>query len=131
MSLADSARCSRSCDITDREEIVLTIQKYEAYEASIQAVLDGGKNIETGAPIDADALDSTLDIDASEFFAYQQTQALSHASGKISPEVAMIVYRALGGEMQSSGNGGWAKGVSLARKVSITNLIGELVARKV
>lgn len=110
---------------------MLTIQKYEAYEASIQAVLDGGKNIETGAPIDADALEATLDIDFEEWFAYQELQARSHAAGKISPEVAMVIHRALGGQAQSSGNGGWAKGVTLARKVSITNLIGELVARKV
>jgi hypothetical protein len=109
---------------------MLTIEKYNAYEASIQAVLDGGKNVETGAPIDAGKLEATLDIDASEFFAYQQTQALSHAGGKISPEVAMVIYRALGGELQSSGNGGWAKGVTLARKVTITNLIAELVAKR-
>lgn len=108
---------------------MLTIEKYEAYEASIQAVLEGGKNVKTGAEIDAAALEATLDLDAEEFFAWQNLQARSHAGGKISPEVAMVIYRALGGEMQSSGNGGWAKGVTLARKVSLTNLIGELVAR--
>jgi hypothetical protein len=106
---------------------MLTLDKYSAYEASIQSVLDSGVNAQTGAPIDTASLEANLDIDASEFFAYQELQARSHAAGKISPEVAMIIYRALGGEVQSSGNGGWAKGVTLARKVSITNLIGELV----
>lgn len=110
---------------------MLTIEKYEAYEAKIQAVLDGGKNIKTGAEIDAAALEKTLDIDFEEFFAWQNLQATSHASGKISPEVAMVIYAALGGEMQSSGNGGWAKGVTLARKVSITNLVGELASRRI
>lgn len=106
---------------------MLTIEKYEAYEASIQAVLDSGVNVQTGEPFDAEALEKTLDIDFQEWFAWQNLQARSHAAGKISPEVAMVIYRALNGEVQASGNGGWAKDVTLARKVSLTNLIGELV----
>lgn len=109
---------------------MLSIEKYEAYEASIQAVIDSGKNAQTGEPFDAEKLEKTLDIDASEFFAFQNTQAMAHASGKISPDVARVIYAALGGEFQSSGNGGWAKGVKLARKVTITNLMGELLDRR-
>jgi len=71
-------------------------------------------------------LDASMDIDAGEHFAYQQTQARAAVSGTLSTEEAMIVYRALG-ENGSSTNGGWAKDTDLATKVSVTLLMGELM----
>jgi len=105
---------------------MLTIEQYQKYEQKIESVLATGKNAETGAAI-PDDFESKLDITFEEHFAYQNAQARAHAAGTISTDVANVIYRALG-ESMSSKNGGWREGVTCARKVTITNLIGELLA---
>lgn len=107
---------------------MLTLEKYLAFEANVQKILDGGVNTKTGVPFDVEAVDKNWDITVEEHFAYQQTQAAAHASGIISLEVAQIVYHALG-EVMSSKNGGWTAGITTARKQAITQLIGELMPR--
>lgn len=66
-----------------------------------------------------------------DFVTYQNEQARAHASGIISADEAMTVYRLLGGESHGDDvNGGWPKGVTLAQKMVVTNLMGELMGRR-
>jgi hypothetical protein len=110
---------------------MLTLDKYLAYEKRMQDIFDGGVNIKTGESFDAKELEDNLDIVFEEFFTFQEYQARFHASGVISSEVAQIVYNALGGEVYDTTgkNGGWAEGVNLARKTSITQLMSELMTK--
>lgn len=107
---------------------MLTLEKYQSYEGNVQSILDSGKNATTGAPIDIPKLDKANDLVFEEHFKYQETQARAHAMGIISTEVAQIIYNALG-EVMNSDNGGWQDDVTLARKVSITQLMGELILK--
>jgi hypothetical protein len=59
-----------------------------------------------------------------EFIAFQNAQARAHASGKLSADEAMTVYRALGGEVYK---GDWPDGTTLAAKVTLTQLMSELI----
>jgi len=70
-----------------------------------------------------------LDIDHLERVAYQNAQSRAFAMGVLSKDEAMIVYRAIG-EVGSGKNGGWSAGVDYATKVTVTNLIGELIGVK-
>jgi hypothetical protein len=111
---------------------MLTIEKYEAYENSTQKILDGGVNVKTGVPFDIVKVDKNLDLIFEEHFAFQNAQARAHASGIISTEVAQIIYNALGEVMaEPTENGGWQPNVSTARKQSITQLMSELMQRRV
>jgi hypothetical protein len=109
---------------------LLTIEKYEAYENNTQKILDGGVNVKTGVPFDIAKVDKNLDLIFEEHFAFQNAQARAHASGIISTEVAQVIYNALG-EVMASENGGWQPNVSTARKQAITQLMSELIARRV
>lgn len=75
-------------------------------------------------------LDKNLAVDFSEHFQYQQLQAEAHAMQLLSPEAAMIVYNALG-EVGSDENGGWASGTDLPTKVVVTQLMAELLKKKI
>jgi hypothetical protein len=59
-----------------------------------------------------------------EFFQFQELQAAAHASGTLTPAEAITVYRTLGGE---SYGGDWPNGTTLAAKIAITHLMGELL----
>jgi len=59
-----------------------------------------------------------------EFFQFQELQAAAHASGTLTPAEAMTTYRTLGGE---SYGGDWPNGTTLAAKIAITHLMGELL----
>lgn len=75
-------------------------------------------------------LDADMAVTFAEHFAYQEQQARAHAMGLLSADEAMIVYTALG-EVSSEKNGGWAADTDLPTKVSVTLLVGELLARRV
>lgn len=75
-------------------------------------------------------LDNNLAVDFGEHFQYQQMQAEAHAMGLLTPEAAMIVYRALG-EIGSDDNGGWSAETDLPTKIVVTQLMGELLTMKV
>lgn len=77
----------------------------------------------------ADKLEGEMAIDFEQHFKFQELQAAAHASGKITTDEAQIVYKALG-EVMSSENGGWQPGVKLAKKVSITMFMMELLQWK-
>jgi hypothetical protein len=70
--------------------------------------------------------EADMAVEPGEHFAYQEAQARAHASGLLTTDEAMIVYRALG-EVGSASNGGWAADTDLPTKVSVTLLMGELV----
>ena len=80
-----------------------------------------------GSPITGDLgeLDASMALTSIEVFAYQNAQARAHATGKLSTAEAQTVYTALTGGVAS--NGYWSPHVDLALKVTLTNLIGELM----
>ena len=88
-------------------------------EARIKALNGVGLNGKSLSQVDKD---DTLALD--EFVAYQNAQALAHATGKLTTEEAQTVYMALGGE---SYHGDWPKGTSLAGKIVVAQLMGELL----
>lgn len=75
-------------------------------------------------------VDAALNVTAGEHFDYQQAQAIAHASGKLTPAEAQVIYAALG-EYRRDGNGGWTEGTDTATKYVCTAVIGELVAARV
>jgi hypothetical protein len=81
-----------------------------------------------GSPItaDLDAFERDQALTFGEWFAYQEAQARAHAMGKITTDEASTIYTALGGEAMPTD--GWADGVDLALKVTITQVMGELLA---
>jgi hypothetical protein len=81
------------------------------------------------SPERIEALDRGMDLSFEDHFSFQQTQASAFALGKLTLEEAQTVYLALGNGWLSK-NGGWSKGTSLAMKVTITKLIGELIGAK-
>jgi hypothetical protein len=95
-----------------------------AHIAKIQAKID------TLDPAAVAKLDADMNVEAYEHFQYQEEQARAHVSGKLTADEALIVYNALG-EVGSQSNGGWASGTDTATKVSVTLLMGELVARRI
>lgn len=80
-----------------------------------------------GSPITADLgeLDESMAVSPIEVFAYQNAQARAHATGKLSTAEAQTIYTALTGGVAD--NGHWSPHVDLALKVTITNVIGELL----
>jgi hypothetical protein len=76
-----------------------------------------------------DALDANLAVEFDEHFTFQSMQARAHAEGKLATDEALIVYAALG-ELGSDSNGGWAAGTDTATKVVVTQLMGEMLARR-
>jgi len=60
-----------------------------------------------------------------EFVAFQNAQARAHATGRLSTDEATVIYRALGGEVYQ---GDWPADTPLATKVTLTQVMGELLA---
>jgi hypothetical protein len=74
-----------------------------------------------------ESLSASLALEPSEHFAYQTQQSRAHALGILSTDEAQTIYVALG-ESPSPSNGNWARLTSLALKVSITQLMHELLS---
>lgn len=107
----------------------MELNRITSHADTVQALIDtGGVNGALGTPDKLRAFEREMDISFQEHVAYQNAQARAHASGTISPAEAMLVYRALG-EVPGDGNGGWATGTPLALKVTVTNLMGQLITR--
>lgn len=77
----------------------------------------------------ASSLDEGMALTFDEHFRFQTMQAEAHAGGILATDAAQVVYVALG-EVGSESNGGWSKGTSTATKVVVTQMMGELLARK-
>jgi hypothetical protein len=67
------------------------------------------------------SLAKAMTLTFEEHFAYQNAQAHAHASGKLSLDEAQMIYTALGE------GGGWPEDTSLAMKITITQLMSELL----
>ena len=103
--------------------------RVEDYAADIRRLIASGRK-PNGDPIgDVDALESELDLTFAERIAWQDAQALAHASGILSTAEAQTVYRAIG-EAGSESNGGWPKRTDLAMKVTVTNLMAQIMAAR-
>lgn len=74
-------------------------------------------------------LDAGMAVEPFEHAAFQNAQAHALAAGNLTFDEAMVIYRALG-EVGSSRNGGWASGTDLATKVIVTQVMGELLAKR-
>jgi hypothetical protein len=103
---------------------MLTKTRLDACIAQSQAKIDALKDEQALAKFDAE-----MAISFDEHFRFQQMQAEAHASGILETDAALLIYAALG-EVGSAKNGGWAAGTSLAKKVIITQVMAELLARK-
>ena len=75
-----------------------------------------------GEPIDD--LHETLEISWQDFVGFQGAQARAHVSGRITSDEAATIYAVLGGEVYRDG---WPDGTSLATKLVITQVMGELI----
>ena len=103
------------------------MNRITAHAAEVQVLIDsGGVDGKLAVPGALTAFDESLALEFLEHFRYQQAQAEAHASGKLTTEEAMVVYRALGEEMSTT-NGGWQPHVDTALKVTITNLMAQLL----
>jgi hypothetical protein len=92
-----------------------------AHAAEVQRVIDSGHKPD-GSPLgDIAALDRSLDLDILEVVAWQEAKSLAQMKGILSVEEALTVYTAIGED------GGWAQDTSLALKVTITTLMGQLL----
>jgi hypothetical protein len=91
-----------------------------AAAAKAQRQIDSlnGKTLQGGSISD---FEKSLDLETFEHFAYQEAQARAHANGTLSLPEAQTVYMALGE------GGNWRKGTTLAMKVTITNLMLQLI----
>jgi hypothetical protein len=105
--------------------MAVTIDKWERLHAAILGRINALDSDEA-----RQKLDEGMSIDFDEHFAFQREQSQAHAGGILSPEVAQQVYNALG-EVHTPSNGGWAKGTSTATKCLVTQLMHELLSRKV
>jgi hypothetical protein len=93
-----------------------------AFEATVQGKLD---NITLEQRV---AAETSMNIDFSEHFEYQNLQSRAFAMQVISHDEAQMVYAALG-EVWSKSNGGWQSDVSLARKFTITKFLAEVAGQ--
>lgn len=95
------------------------------YAARVRANIEAGRKPD-GSPITADLseLERTLALSPIEVVAFQNAQARAHATGVLSTAEAQTVYTAIGE------GGDWAPGTDLALKVTITNLMSELMGRR-
>jgi hypothetical protein len=108
----------------------MTENRITAYAADIRAMIASGRKADGSGPIgDLAALDSDLDLTFEEHYRYQEAQAQAHLAGALTTEEAQTVYRALG--EGGPGNGGWAARTDLALKVTVTNLMVQLIAADV
>lgn len=102
-----------------------TTNRILAHAAKLEAQMATGHKPD-GSPMgDLAALDKSLDLELTEWFGYQNTQAKAHVLGKLTTAEAQTVYMAL--NAGAPGATGWAPETTLALKVTITNLMGELL----
>ena len=103
-----------------------TMNRVEAAITKCQGKIDALNGIGlNGKPLSE--LDTGLTFE--EFVTFQNTQARAFASGKLTAGEAMMVYQLLGEEAYAGPecNGGWPKGVTMAQKIVVTKIIGELL----
>jgi hypothetical protein len=91
----------------------------------VQGSIDSGLKLDGSGPIgDVNALERNLDLEPSEHVAYLTANARAAADGTLTVDEAQSVYVALGECL-----GSWPAETSLALKVTVTNLMGQLLTR--
>jgi hypothetical protein len=100
--------------------VQMAISRYEAKIAGLNGV---GLN---GTPLDD--FEAGLKLSFEDFVGYQNAQSQAFVTGRISAEEAMTIFQALGGD---GFHGDWPKGTTLATKVAITQVVGELILKPV
>ena len=104
----------------------MTTNRILAHAAQVQALIDSGHKPD-GSPLgDLDALREGMDLSLTEVFAWQEVKGIAQLKGVISVDEAMTIWTAIGGD----GGGGWTADVSLALRVSITSIMGQLLPLK-
>lgn len=100
--------------------------RIEAAAARRRAQLATGLKTD-GTPITVSlaAIEKEQDLTHIEWFGYQNAQARAHATGKLSTAEAQTIYMALGGEVMSTS--GWSSSTDLALKLTIVQVMGELM----
>ena len=103
-----------------------TANRVTAYAQKLRDQIATGHKPD-GSPLgDLARLDETMAISLAEFVAFQNLKSQAQASGRITYDEALTIYAALGDGYSHDGNGGWAPGVDLAMKVTITELMAQL-----
>jgi hypothetical protein len=100
-------------------EVSPLLQKVLAQRDSV------AEKIKSLDPEKVDILIESVKLDSGELAVYQNTQALAFASGKLPLDLAQYVYSGIGE------GGDWPSKTSLADRVVITRLIGELIGIRV
>lgn len=104
-----------------------TTNRVTAYADKLRAQIASGRKPD-GSPLgDLAKLDETMAISLAEFVSFQNLKSRAQVSGVLTVDEAMTIYAALGDGYSHDGNGGWAPGVDLAMKVTITELMAQLV----
>ena len=73
-----------------------------------------------------ESIDQTLNLDAGDYFDYQNLQASAHAGGRLSTDEALTWYNAVG-TSASARNGGWSQGVDTSLKYAVTIMAQRLL----
>lgn len=100
----------------------LTFSGFEGYIAGVQSNIANVQGI-------IGHLDETMVINFEEHFQFQNLKTEAMLAGRIDEEVAQAIFMALGPN-HSEYNGGWADGVDLATKFTVTKIIEEVLGLK-
>ena len=100
--------------------------RVEDYAARLRVRFEAGDGNRTEDCTPGGSLEQKQALTFEDHFGYQQAQAKACVTGKITTEEAQTIYNALG-ECVSEANGGWSEHVDLALKVTVTNIVGELL----
>ena len=94
------------------------------YAIMVQSKLDklGDQTLVPGKSMADFEADMSLSME--DFIGYQNAQSRAFASGKLTFDESQSAYIALGGEIF---HGDWPSGTSLATKIAVTRMIGELL----
>ena len=102
---------------------MVSSNRVQAMIDRVQAKFDSGEI----AKSKMDDLDKAMKTGFMDLVRYQDLQASAHARGLITTEEATQIYQLLGGEAPSESK--WDK-LTLAQKVTITQVMGELMGAK-
>src|SRR5262245_15692259 len=81
-------------------------------------------------PATLEAFTREMDVTTAELFHWQEAKSVAFLEGRLSEGEANTIYAALGREFGSSpANGGWGAETTLAMKVAVTLVMGEILAR--
>jgi len=100
-------------------------------QARIDALASTGVDLR-GQPIDTSLaeMDKTMALTFNDHADYQKCQSRAAAMGTLNTDEALTIYNALGEDCNPD-NGGWQDGVNLATKVIVTQVVGELLKRRI